>query len=99
MNQPQSLIIEVRTVEVDSSTDFDRSQVNNLIIHRDRQNNYHLSLQQLNQLRAAIIDIIPRLGSNYRHPLLFNVQVIPGDEVDSIIASVPKRDRRQRRPK
>jgi len=95
MSQSQRLlIIEVRTV--DSLTDYDRFQVDNIILHRDperyaernRSNNYYLSLQQLWRLKAAIIDAIPRLGSNYRHPLLFDTQVVSGDEADSIIASI-----------
>ncbi len=36
----------------------------------------------------AILEAIPCLGSNYRHPLLFNVQVLPGDEIDAYLASI-----------
>lgn len=71
MNQSnqQILIVEVRTVDY-SAAEYDLSQTNNLIVHRDRYGKHHLSLQQLGQLKTAIIEIIPRLGSNYRHPLL-----------------------------
>lgn len=87
MNQ-QVLVIEIRTVDANN---FDSSQLHNMTIFHDRKNNsYHLGIG-LNTIAGAILEIIP---------LLFDVQVIPGDNSDAIIASTkqsPNRTRRKRR--
>ena len=48
------------------------------------------------QIRSKIIEVV-RLGSNYRHPLLFDVQIVPGDGTDAIIASTERSPKRKRK--
>lgn len=87
MNSPnRTLIVEVRTIE---NSHFDPAQTLPLIIYQDTNDNYFISTG-IEPIKAAIIQAIPHLGSNYRHSLLFDVQVISGDEVDAFIASVER---------
>ncbi|NJK58877.1 MAG: hypothetical protein HC939_24330 [Pleurocapsa sp. SU_5_0] len=96
MNQPNSiLIVEIRTV---TQVQFNSSQVSPIAVYQ-QSDRFYLDRQGLKQIEAAIIAALPRLGSNYRHPLLFDVQVVPGDEIDALISSVENaraRIRRQR---
>jgi len=95
MNQPQHLIVlEIRTMD---NPGLDSSQLSTLKAFESSDGLY--LGWDVKPLKSAILDAIVHLGSNYRHPLLYRVQVIPGDEADAIIASVPKRDKRQRRPR
>ena len=92
------LIVEIRIAD---ETDYDPSQVQSLTIYQDSENNYHF-VRDLNQIKQAIGDAIVHLGNNYRHPLLYDVQVVPGDKMDAVMASIkrhPNAHRRQRRGK
>lgn len=95
MNQPQRLIvIEIRTID---NPGLDSSQLSTI---KAFESSHGLYLSwDVEPLKQAILDAVVHLGSNYRHPLLYSVQVVPGDKADSIIASVTKDDRRQRRCK
>ena len=96
MNQRKLIIVEVKMADDD---DFDLSQVNSLTIYQDSENHYHF-VGNLKEIQRAIGDAIVHLGNNYRHPLIYDVQVIPGNEMDAVIASVdthPNVHRRRRR--
>ena len=85
MNSPnRTLIVEVKTVE---NSHFDLAQTSPLIVYQDASSNYYLATSN-SQIEQAILAAIPRLGSNYRHPLLFDVQVILGDESEAFVASI-----------
>jgi hypothetical protein len=80
----QMLIIEIRTVE---RVDFDANQLTPMTVFQDSASNYHLATG-IKQIESAIVEIIPYLGNNFRHPLLFNVQILPGDNIDALMASI-----------
>ena len=99
MNSPnRTLIVEVKTVE---NSRFDPAQTSPLIVYQDASSNYYLATGN-SQIEAAILAAIPHLGSNYRHPLLFDVQVLPGSRISAFVASLnnqqsPNSKRRVRR--
>ena len=79
MNQPKRiLVVEIKMLD---ETDFDPSQIKSMTVYQDSGNNYHLATG-LKHLEQAIIEAIIHPGSNYRHPLLFDVQIVPGDEIN-----------------
>lgn len=80
------LIVEIKTVE---SASINPQQLNQMIIYRDSSNNYFVSTG-VERIRRAITEAIVRLGSNYRHPLYFDVQVLPGDKMTAYLASIEK---------
>ena len=85
MNSPnRTLIVEVRTIE---HSNFDPVQTSPLIVYQDASSNYYLATGNF-QPKRAIQAAIPHLGSNYRHPLLFDVQVLPGSRISAFLASV-----------
>ncbi len=92
MNQPaRILVVEIRTLD---NPGFDSSQLSTLTYFGDSQRLYLSS--DLEIITTAILDAIVHLGSNYRHPLLFDVQVLTGDRIDACEHS-PRRRRRRRR--
>ena len=91
--QPQQiLIVEIKTVE---SASINTEQLHSMVIYVDSNHNYFLSTG-IERIKSAILDAIVHLGSNYRHPLLFKVQVVPGDEQNAYLSSI-KDGIRQRR--
>ncbi len=92
MNQPERiLVIEIRTMD---NPGFDSTQLSTLTAFSDSQRLYLSS--DLEIIRTAILDAIVHLGSNYRHPLLFDVQVLTGDQIDASEHSPRRRKRRRR---
>lgn len=87
-------IIVVEVTRTNSS--FNKSQTIPLTIFFDQNDNYYLSIQQLERIKSKIIEVV-KLGSNYRHPLLFDVQIVPGDGTDAIISSAARSPKRKRR--
>lgn len=51
-----------------------------MALYQDDERNFQIATG-INYIERAIVEAVIHLGSNYRHPLLFNVQVIPGDEI------------------
>jgi len=96
--QPQRiLVIEIKTID---NPGFDSSQLSTIKFF-DTSAEYKVDLSY-KQIGSAIIDAILRLGSNYRHPLLYDVQIIPGDGTDTSdpqLDKSPTRRRRRRRRK
>ena len=86
MNQRKLLIVEIR---IANETDYDPSQVQSLTIYRDSENHYH-SNNQMNEIKRAMGDAIVYFGNNFRHPLLYDVQVVPGGEMDAVMASIER---------
>jgi len=75
MNQPQRILtVEIRT---EQNPNFHSSQMPTLTFLQDGENLYLKS--DIKQIISAIVDAVLHLGSNYRHPLYFNVQVIPAE--------------------
>ena len=90
-SQPQRiLIIEIKTAD---NPDLDGSQLSTLTFHKER-GKLHLR-SSIEEIQFAITDAIVHLGSNYRHPLHYDVQVIP-DKSKSDNPSNRKRRRRRR---
>jgi hypothetical protein len=77
------LSVEIRTIEP-SLNNPDPNSV--ITIYCDPQDNYFIG-SSLEQVKIAILSAIPHLGTNFRHPLFFNVQILPGDRRDAFIAS------------
>ena len=99
MSLPQPkriLVVEIRTAD---NPGFDSSQLSTIKLF-ETTDKYQVDLNY-KQIGSAIIDAILRLGSNYRHPLLYDVQVIAGDDLDTskpqLDKSPPRRRRRRRR--
>lgn len=94
----QILVVEIKTID---SAEFDTQQLSGgqhsreahelrpqkMIIYRNSRNRYFL-FTGIEKIRTAILDAIPRFGSNYHHPLLFDVQILPGNEMDAYMASI-----------
>lgn len=98
MNQSNQriLIVEVRAVD---GASFDTSQLEEMVVYQDASNKYHV-YRGMKRIETIIASIIPRLGNNYRHPLLFDVQVFD-NEFEACLASIEQpqveRQRRGRR--
>ena len=90
MNQ-RILVVEIKTIE---NPDLDSSQLSEITFHQETGKIYLSS--HVEQIRSAIENAVLRLGSNYRHPLYFDVQVIPA-ESRSDNPSNGRRRRRKRR--
>jgi len=89
MNHPQRILTIEITTSDNPSLDF--SQLPTLNFLQDGKN---LRLNSdIEQIKSAIADAVIHLGSNYRHPLYFNVQVIPTESKSS------NNNRRRRRRK
>jgi hypothetical protein len=85
MNQQSPiLIVEIRIVD---RVDFDPAQVSSMTVFQDSASKYHLATG-IKKIESAIVAAIPHLGNNFRHPLLFNVQILPGDKIDALMASI-----------
>ena len=79
-----ALPLEIKTFEPES----DQLDVpSNLVIFCDSQDDCCIA-QGLDEIKTAIIGTIPQIGTNSRHPLLFNVQIEHGDHIDALIASI-----------
>ena len=87
MTQTHLLSVEIKTIDSQSIT---LDAPSNLVIFCDSQDDCCIA-QGLDQIKAAIIGAIPHLGTNSRHPLLFNVQILPGNKTDALIASIEHR--------
>jgi hypothetical protein len=57
-----------------------------ITIMQDTHNHYFIATG-IETITTAIIDSIPHLGTNFRYPLLFQIEIIPGDRLDALIAS------------
>ena len=95
MTQPKRiLVVEIRT---EDNPGIDSSQLSMLTAHREKGRIY---LDSIDTIKSAVIDGIVHLGSNFRHPLLFDVQVVPGDELDAAEPNPdkpPSKSRRRRK--
>lgn len=78
------LIVEIRIAD---ETDFDPSQVVPITIYQDDRNHYY-STDRMKEIKRAMGDAVVNFGNNFRHPLLYDAQVIPGDEIDAVMASM-----------
>ena len=69
MNKPKRiLIIEIKTID---NPDLDSSQLSTLTFNQERGKLYLSS--DFEEIKSAIVDAVLCLGSNYRHPLHFDV--------------------------
>ena len=69
MNKPKRiLIIEIKTLD---NPNLDNSQLSTLTFHQDTGKLYLRS--DFEEIKSAIADAVLCLGSNYRHPLYFDV--------------------------
>ena len=84
MTKPQRIVvIEIKTMD---NPGLDSSQLATLTAFSNSNQIYLGS--EIEPIKLAILDAIVHLGSNYRHPLLFNVQVLPGDKMDAYMSSI-----------
>ena len=93
MNQKYLLQVEIKAFEF-TQDDLDKRPT--IFILCDRQDNCYIATG-IKEIKTAIIGAIPHLGSNYRHPLLFDVQILPGEEMDAYLTSVKNRRFRKNR--
>ncbi|WP_036486988.1 hypothetical protein [Myxosarcina sp. GI1] len=83
MIQPQ-LLVEIRTF----NQPFPESEdIPTITIYHDSHDNYFMS-SGIEEIKNAVLRIVPHLGTNCRHPLLFSVRLLPGTETDAIVASM-----------
>ena len=78
--QKRLLVVEVKTID---NPGLDRSQLSTITAFSNLGQLYLSEDSGLEFIKSAIIEAVIHLGSNYRHPLLFNVQIVPGDELDA----------------
>lgn len=95
MSPTFQLSVEIRAIEPSRNHPNPNST---LVIFYDPQDSYSLG-SNLDELKTAILATIPHLGTNFRYPLFFNLQILPGDRRDAFIASTqtPSPRLRQRR--
>ena len=74
MTQTHLLSVEIKTLEP-SLIDLDVHS--SLVIFCDPRGNHFLA-KGLDDITTAIIDSIPHLGTNFRYPLLFQIEIISG---------------------
>ena len=84
MIQTHLLCVEIKTIDSQSITIDAHSS---LLIFCDPQANCFIA-QGLDEIKTAIIGAIPQIGTNSHHPLLFNVQIEPGERTDALICSI-----------
>jgi hypothetical protein len=53
---------------------------------QDTQDNYFFATG-IDRIKSAILGTIPHLNSNFRYSLSFQLQIIPGNRTDGLIAS------------
>ena len=96
MNQSQRiLVVEIRTMD---NSNLEPSQISSITVY-ENSGSYYLTLD-LSQIRAVIIEAVKTiisLGNNYRHPLYFDVQIVPGSGMETGVTLTPDRDRRRGR--
>jgi hypothetical protein len=77
------LSLEIRTL---ASPPLELDSIPIITIMQDAHNHYFIATG-IETIKSAITDSIPYLGTNFRHPLLFNLQIKSGDRLDALIAS------------
>ena len=85
-------------IRIANKTDFDPSQVVSITIYHDARNHYH-SANPMKEIKRAMGDAVVHFGNNFRH-LIYDVRVLPGEEMDGVMASIdrnPNIRRRRRR--
>jgi hypothetical protein len=100
MTQTFLICVEIKTIEASLNNPAPDST---LTIFCDPQNNCFVG-SDLDQVKTAILGAIPHLGTNFRYPLFFNLQIKSGDRTDALINSIkhqqallPRRRLRQTR--
>ena len=83
MTQTYLLSVEIKTIKPNLN---DLEAHSTLTIFCNSQDQCFIA-KGLDEIKTAIIGAIPHLGTNSRHPLLFDVQILPGDKTDALIAS------------
>jgi hypothetical protein len=83
MTQTFLLCVEIKTIESSLNNPAPDST---LTIFCDPQNNCFVG-SDLDQVKTAILGAIPHLGTNFRYPLFFNLQIKSGDQLDALMAS------------
>ena len=92
-SEDRIIVLEIKTID---NPGFDQTQISSLVL-REAENGFCLDSSWVNSLSSAITDAIVHLGSNYRHPLYFDVQVLPREDIDTTIDSTPHKRRRRRK--
>ncbi len=87
------LLVEIRTF----NQSFPESEdIPTITIYHDSHDNYFMS-SGIEEIKNAVLRIVPHLGTNCRYPLLFSVRLLPGTESDAVVASKTSSKRRRRR--
>lgn len=77
------LAIEIRTEQFPPP---DLQLLPMMTIMQDAHGNYFFATG-IETIKTAIIDSLPHLDSNFLYPLSFQVQIVPGDMLDALMAS------------
>ena len=81
MNQ-RSPVLKIEFTMVDRES-IDPNQIQPLNIYQDLEGHY-FSGKAIKQIKKAIVKIVLRLGSNFRHPLYFDVQIFPQGQTNLV---------------
>ena len=88
------IVVEIKTID---NPGFDEAQLRTINLY-EVDEVFYLEFSWIDLVVSAIADAIIRLGSNFRHPLYFNIQVIPHKGADTItVDSTPLKKRRNRK--
>jgi hypothetical protein len=68
------LSLEIRTL---ASPPLELDSIRTITIMQDAHNHYFIATG-IETIKSAITDSIPHLGTNFRYPLLFQIEIISG---------------------
>lgn len=88
----QLLMIEIKTIE---NSDISIDALPTITIYQDSQNNYFLSTG-IEEIKNAVLGMLPHLNTNCRHLLLFSVRLLPGSKTDAYLNSLNSSNDRKR---
>ena len=89
------LLVEIRTFNQPFPESDD---IPSITIYHDSHDNYFMS-SGIEEIKNAVLGMVPHLGTNCRYPLLFSVRLLPRTESDAIDSSVSSSKPRRRRSK
>ena len=88
------IVVEIKTID---NPGFDEAQLRTINLY-EVDEVFYLEFSWIDSIVSAVANAIISIGSNFRHPLLFRVQVIPHKGADNItVDSTPPKKRRKRK--
>ena len=87
------IVVEIKTID---NPGFDSSQLRTINLYKGDEA-FYLGFSWIDSIVSAVANAIISIGSNFRHPLLFRVQVIPYKADSITVDSTPPKKRRKRK--